>query len=199
MEMTMLPKIAGANRRWRWPLRFAVHAASRRWLLFALNAYYTPMLTRIRQMFSMPKLGLSDESRDFITKLAPSHIWLLAIGLRGTPAMPSELEAAFEMLDRHRIDVSAIGDDDSVYPFNYRRDDIQILPFFSSEERARAFRANCGFQTSLSYFQPYNLLTGFVATPENEMFELILDPRSPAERKLTRDERLLLRSLSTAV
>ena len=33
---------------------------------------------------------------------------------------------------------------------------------------------------------------------ENEMFELVLDPRSPAERALTRDERLLLRSLSAA-
>ena len=155
------------------------------------------MLTRIRQMFSKPNPTLSDESRAFITKLAPSHIWLLAIGLRGTPALPSNLEDAFLMLDAHRIDVSEIGDEDSIYPFNFNRDGIQILPFFTSEERARGFRADGGFQTDLSYFQPYSLLSGFVATPENEIFELVLDPRSPAERRLTKDERLLLRSLST--
>ena len=153
------------------------------------------MLTRIRQMFSKPTPGLSDESRAFITKLAPSHIWLLAIGLRGTPAVPSNLEDAFLMLDAHRIDVSEIGDDDSIYPFNFKRDGTQVLPFFTSEERAAAFRADSGV-TDLSYFQPYSLLSGFVATPENEIFELVLDPRSPAERRLTRDERLLLRSLS---
>jgi len=145
-------------------------------------------------MFSKPSPSLSDESREFITKLAPSHIWLLVIGLRGTPALPSKLEDAFLMLDAHRIDVSAIGDDDSVYPFNYKRDGAQILPFFNTEERARAFRS--GFRTDLSYFQPYSLLSGFVATPENEIFELVLDPDSPTERRLTKDERLLLRSLS---
>jgi hypothetical protein len=155
------------------------------------------MLTRIRQMFSKPNPTPSDESREFITKLAPSHIWLLAIGLRGTPAVPSNLEDAFLVLDAHRIDVSEIGDEDSIYPFNFNRDGIQMLPFFTSEERARAFRADSGFQTDLSYFQPYSLLSGFVATPENEIFELVLDPRSPAERRLTKDERLLLRSLST--
>lgn len=155
------------------------------------------MLSRIRQMFSKPQSSLSAESRDFITKLAPSHIWLLVIGLRGTPAVPSALEDAFLMLDAHRIDVSAIGDDDSVYPFNYKRyGGIQTLPFFTSEERARAFRADSGFQIELTYFQPYSLLAGFVATPENEMFELVLDPRSEAERIIRHDERLLLRSLS---
>jgi hypothetical protein len=155
------------------------------------------MFDRIRQMISKPKPSLSDESRDFITKLAPSHIWLLVIGLRGTPAVPSTFtEAAFEMLDAHRIDVSEIGDDDSVFPFNYGKDGIQTLPFFTSEERAKAFRDDSGFRTDLSYFQPYSLLAGFVATPENDMFNLVLDPRTPTERTLTRDERLLLRSLS---
>jgi hypothetical protein len=154
------------------------------------------MLSRIRQLFSKPQPNLSAESRDFITKLAPSHIWLLVIGLRGTPAVPSALEDVFLMLDAHRIDVSEIGDDDSVYTFNYKREGIQILPFFTSEERARAFRADSGFDTDLSYFQPFSLPAGFVATPENEMFELFLDPRSEAERRIGHDERLLLRSLS---
>src|SRR4051812_36504157 len=111
------------------------------------------MLSRIRQMFSKPQPNLSAESREFISKLAPSDIWLLVIGLRGTPALPSALEDAFLMLDAHRIDVSEIGDDDSVYPFNYKRDAIHILPFFSSEERARAFRADSGFRTDLNLFQ----------------------------------------------
>jgi hypothetical protein len=156
------------------------------------------MLSRIRQTFSKPQPHLSAESRNFITKLAPSHIWLLVIGLRGTPAMPSNQEDAYPMLDAHRIDVSEMTDDDSVFPFNYRREGIQILPFFTSKEGAVDFRAHSGLRADLSYYQPYGLLSGFVATPENDIFELILDPRSPAERKFTRDERLLLRSLSTA-
>jgi len=44
------------------------------------GGYRTSMLDRIRQMFSKPKL--SDEARDFITKLATSDIWILAVGLR---------------------------------------------------------------------------------------------------------------------
>jgi len=150
------------------------------------------MFDRIRQMISKPRPSLSDESRDFITRLATSHIWLLVIGLRGTPAVPSTwTEAAFETLDAHRIDVSSIGDDDSVFPFNYARDDGKhTLPFYTSEERARTFRTDSGLRADLSYFQPYNLLAGFVATPENDILELVLDPRSPGERTLTRDERL---------
>ena len=103
------------------------------------------------------------------------------------------------MVDAHRIDVSEIGDDDSVFPFNYMRDGIYTLPFFSTEERARAFRADSGFQIELTYFQPYSLLAGFVTSitsPKNEMFTLVLDARSPAERILTNDERLLLFSLT---
>ena len=72
------------------------------------------MLDRIRQMFSKPKPMLSDESRDFITKLARGDIWILAVGLRGTPAIPSVTDpAAFDIIAAHRIDVSEIGDDDS--------------------------------------------------------------------------------------
>jgi hypothetical protein len=124
------------------------------------------MLSRIRQTFSKPQPHLSAESRNFITKLAPSHIWLLVIGLRGTPAMPSNQEDAYPMLDAHRIDVSEMTDDDSVFPFNYRREGIQILPFFTSKEGAVDFRAHSGLRADLSYYQPYGLLSGFVATRE---------------------------------
>ena len=163
------------------------------------GGYRTSMLDRIRQMFSKPKPVISEEARDFVTRLATSDIWILAVGLRGTPAIPSLTDpAAFDIIAAHRIDVSAIGDDDSVFPFNYERDGRQMLPFFSSEDRARHFIADSGFPTDVTVFQPCSLLAGFVATPENEIFELVLDPRSPTERRLGRDERLLLRSLSTA-
>ena len=153
------------------------------------------MLDRIRQMFVRPKL--SDESRDFITRLATSDIWILAIGLRGTPPTPRGTDpAALEAIAAHRIDVSELGDDDSVFPFNYERDGRQVLPFFTSEERARHFASDSGFPTDVTVFQPFSLRAGFVATPEHDVFELVLDPRSPAERTLSRDERLLLRSLS---
>jgi hypothetical protein len=155
------------------------------------------MLDRIRQIFSRPQL--SDESRDFITKLANSRIWILAVGLRGTPAIPDSTDpTALEIIAAHRIDVWEIGDDDSVFPFNYERDGKQVLPFFSSEEGARRFASDSGFPTDVTVFQPYDLRAGFVATPENEVYELVLDPRSPAERTLTGHERLLLRSLSKA-
>jgi hypothetical protein len=159
------------------------------------------MLERIRHIFSKPKSILSDESRYFITKLAPSHIWLLVVGLRGTPSMPANSgDAAFEVIATHRIDVSEVGEDDSVWPFNYPRDGKRILPFFSSKDLAMAFGADSGFRTDLlTVFQPYSFLAGFVATPENDIFELVLDPRSPAERKITRHERLLLGSLSNPV
>jgi len=155
------------------------------------------MLDRIRKIFSKPKPNLSDEARGFITKLATSDIWILAVGIRGTPTMPSITDpAALEVIAAHRIDVSKIGDDDSVFPFNYESDGRQTLPFFSSEERARRFLADSGFSVDLTPFQPYRMLAGFVATRENEIFELILDPRSEAERRIGHDERLLLRSLS---
>lgn len=156
------------------------------------------MLERFKQMFSKPKPALSDEARDFITKLAAGNIWILAVGLRGTPAIPSITDpAAFDIIGAHRIDVSEIGDDDSVFPFNYERDGRQALPFFSSAERASQFATASGFPTDITIFQPYSLLAGFVSAPENDMFDLVFDARSPAERTLTRDERLLLRSLTT--
>ena len=155
------------------------------------------MFDRIRQIFSKPNPKQSDEAHHFITKLATSDIWILAVGLRGTPAIPSITDpAAFDIIAAHRIDVSEIGDDDSVFPFNYEREGKQTLPFFSSEEGARHFAADTGFPNDPTVFQPYNLLAGFVATPDNEMFELVLDPGSEAERRIGHDERLLLRSLS---
>ena len=157
------------------------------------------MFDRIRQIFSKPNPKQSDEAHHFITKLATSDIWILAVGLRGTPAIPSITDpAAFDIIAAHRIDVSEIGDDDSVFPFNYEREGRQALPFFSSEERARHFAAEKRFPTNPTVYQPYSLLAGFVATPENDIFDLVLDPCSPAERSLSRDERSLLRSLSTA-
>ncbi len=157
------------------------------------------MLDRIRQMFSKPKPTLSDESHAFITKLAAGDIWILAVGLRGVPAIPSPSDpAAFDIIADHRIDVSEIGDDDELFPFNYERAGRQALPFFSSSDRAQQFASTTGFPTDITVFQPYSLLAGFVSAPENDMFELVFDARSPAERTLTRNERLLLRSLTTA-
>jgi hypothetical protein len=156
------------------------------------------MLDRIRQVFSRPTPSLSDEARDLITKLVASDIWILAVGIRGTPAMPSITDpAAFEVIAAHRIDLSELGDHDSVFPFNYERDGRQVFPFFSSKERASHFLADSGFDTDLTFFQPYCMRAGFVATPDNDLFELVLDPRSGTEHKISHDERLLLRSLST--
>ena len=152
------------------------------------------MLGRIRQMFCRPTL--SGESRAFISRLEASPIWILAVGVRGTPAIPASTgPEALEVIAAHRVDVAELGDDDSVFPFNYEQDGKQVLPFFSSEALARRFAADSGFPTDVTVFQPYDLRAGFVATPENEVYELVLDPRSPSERRLTRGERLLLRSL----
>jgi hypothetical protein len=64
------------------------------------------MFDRIRQVFSKPKL--SDESRDFITKLAAGDIWILAVGLRCTPAIPSVTDpAAFDIIAAHRRETFA--------------------------------------------------------------------------------------------
>ncbi|HWQ90228.1 MAG TPA: hypothetical protein VN673_01060 [Clostridia bacterium] len=142
---------------------------------------------------------LSGEASEFIAKLAKDDIWILAVGLRGAPAITSVTDpAAFDVIAEHRIDVSDVGDDDSVFPFNYERNGRQALPFFSTEERAKQFATDTGFPTDVTVFQPYRLMSGFVATPENDMFELVLDAGSPTERILSRDERLLLRTLSTA-
>ena len=65
------------------------------------------MLDRLRRMFSKSRSGLSDEAREFITKLATSDIWILAVGLRGTPVIPSITDpAAFDIIAAHRINVS---------------------------------------------------------------------------------------------
>jgi len=161
------------------------------------------MLNRIRQMFSKPNPVLSDEAQKFVTSLATSDIWILAIGVRGTPAMPSitgpeSFPVALKTVTAYRKELSELGDDDSIFPFNYKRDGREALPFFSSEERAKHFLADSGFVSDLSVFQSYCLITGFVAAPENEKFDLVLDPRSPSERRIEDDEWLLLRSLSTA-
>jgi hypothetical protein len=161
------------------------------------------MFDRIRHMFSKPAPARSDEARDFITRLATSDIWILAIGVRGTPVMPNitdaaSVPAALKTLTDYRKELSELGDDDSVFPFNFKRDTRQILPFFSSEECAHQFLADSGFMSDLSVFQPYCLLAGFVAAPENDKFDLVLDLRCSSERKIEDDERLILRTLSTA-
>src|SRR4051794_26478365 len=116
------------------------------------------MLARIRLMFSKPKPTLSDESREFIEKLTPSFIWVLAIGIRGTPAIPTVYDSsAWDIIAAHRIELADVSDDDSVFPFNYRRDGPQTLPFFSSEKRAREFLAAKSWG-DISFFQPYRLL-----------------------------------------
>jgi hypothetical protein len=79
-----------------------------------------------------------------------------------------------------------------VFPFNYRQGGTQVMPFFSSEERARHYLAG----QKISVFEPYCLIAEFVALREQDDVELILDPLSPFERSITRDERLLLRRLT---
>jgi len=156
------------------------------------------MIARLFQMFSKPKSALTDEAREFITKLATSKIWILAVGLRGNPAILSMTDpAALDIVAAHRIDVTKIGVDDSVFPFNYQRDGKHTLPFFTSKERAKQFATELGLAADVAVFQPYGIKAGFVGSPENDIFELVLDPGSPAERALTSDERLLLRRVST--
>ena len=155
------------------------------------------MLQRLRQLFSRPGRNLPAEARELIASLANSDIWILAIGLRGTPATPTSLNdpTAIDILAAHCKELSELGDDDSVFPFNFDRGGTQVLPFFSSEDRAREFLAR-GSVGDISVFQPYRLLAGFVATPQNDVFELVLDPESPAERTIGKEERLLLRKLA---
>jgi hypothetical protein len=156
------------------------------------------MLKRFRQLFSRPGRGLSDESRGFVTSLAEREIWILAIGLRGTPAIPFPSltdPAAIETVAAHRKDLVEVGDDDSVFPFNYEREGAQVLPFFSTEDRAKHFLAHAGLG-DISVFQPYRLMAGFVAVPENDVFALVLDPCSAGERTIAREERLFLRQIA---
>ena len=155
------------------------------------------MLQRLRELLSSPGRHLSPESREFIASLANSDIWVLAIGLHGAPAAPASLcdPGAIDILAAHRKDLADLGDDDSVFPFNFDRGGTQVLPFFSSEDRATAFVAS-GPLGDISVFQPYRLLAGFVTTPQNDVFELVLDPGTPAERMIGREERRLLRKLA---
>jgi hypothetical protein len=125
---------------------------------------------------------LSEEAREFIAKLAKDNIWILAVGLRGIPAIASVTDAAaFDIIAEDRMDVSGFGDDDSVFPFNYERNGRQVLPFFSTEERAVQFATAAGFP--MDVFQPYELMSGFVGTPENDMFELELDRSGISSRE----------------
>jgi hypothetical protein len=154
------------------------------------------MFNRLSQFFAKSKL--SDEERTFITQLSTSRIWILAVGLRGAPALTSDLNDPenFNIIAAHRIDVSEISDEDSVFPFNYYAEDRQILPFFTTVERAKEFAAKTFPPKHLDIFQPYDLLAGFVATPDNDTFRLVLDAGSPAERIISHEQRMLLRSLT---
>jgi hypothetical protein len=155
------------------------------------------MWNQLRNMFSRRRPELSDEARAFITKLAASNIWILAIGLNGIPDIPQgNSSAALEALEPHLKPLAEVGDDDSVFPFNYGEGTTQVMPFFSSEERARHYLGDTGLGVDISLFQPYCLIAEFVALPAQDDVELIFDPRTPFERRITRDERLLLRRLT---
>lgn len=154
------------------------------------------MLNPFHKLFSTEKPpSLTEESRAFIEKLAPSAIWILAVGIRGTPKMPGTSgPEAREVVAAHRIELAEVGSKDSIFPFNYREDGRQILPFFSSEDNARAFltakKSNVG-----SFFKPHRLLAGFVAA--SEKFDPILDPGLPSERRLLPEEKALLRKITS--
>jgi hypothetical protein len=152
---------------------------------------------KIRQAFSSADADLSDEARAFIESIATSQIWILAVGLRGTPAIPRIFDdSAMMAITDHRIDVSEMGDDDSVFPFNYGEGEKQVLPFFTTEARAKDFATSKGASVA-QVFQPCPMLAGFVTSPENDDFDLILDPGT-SERRITSEERRLLRRLSVA-
>jgi len=156
------------------------------------------MLDRLRKIFSKGKPELPAEAHDFITKLAASDIWILAIGISGTPHIPPLNDpAALDMIAAHRKELVNLSDDDSVFPFNFQRRGTQFLPFFTSEERAKYFLANSGLG-DISIFHPYCLVAGFVTSPENDIFELLLDPCSSSERKIDPQERALLGLLTNA-
>jgi hypothetical protein len=155
------------------------------------------MFSRLSQLLTKSKL--SEEERTFITQLSSTRIWILSVGLRGTPALSSDLNDPENLstIAAHRINASEVTEEDSVFPYNYYADDRQILPFFTTEERAKEFAAKTFRPDELGIFQPCDLLAGFVATPENEAFRLVLDPGSPAERIISHDQRMLLRSLTS--
>jgi len=150
-------------------------------------------------MLSKPKPVLSNEAREFIAKLAASRIWVLAVGIRGCPQIPDPADpSALEIVAAHRIDVSEIGEEDSLFPLNYARDQKRAMPFFSSKERATQFIASMETGAGVAVFQPVRLKAGFLGSPECAAFELIFDPGSTDERTLTEDERLLLRKVSAS-
>lgn len=153
------------------------------------------MLNLIRQLLLKP--AVSPQQRAFITELANSEIWILAIGLRGIPAIPSIYDpAALDMIAAHKIDVAELGDDDSVFPFNYTSASKQVLPFFKSEAHAIEFSNSGCFDVDITIFQPCDLMAGFVGAPENDVFELVYQAGFPEERALSQDEKRLLRSLA---
>jgi len=153
------------------------------------------MLNPFHKLFSSEKpASLTEESRAFIEKLAPSPIWILAVGIRGTPHLPSNTgPEARGVVAKRRIDLVEVGSKDSVFPFNYREDGRQMLPFFSSEENARAFLATKKSNVG-AFFKPHRLLAGFVTA--SEKFDPILDPGLPSERRLLPEERALLRKIT---
>ena len=155
------------------------------------------MFSRLSQFLTKSKL--SEEERSFITQLSSARIWILAVGLRGTPRLSSDLNDPenLSIIAAHRIKASDVSEEDSVFSYNYYADDRQILPFFTTEDRAKEFAAKTFRPDELDIFQPCDLLAGFVATPENETFRLVLDPGSAAERIISHDQRMLLRSLTS--
>ena len=157
------------------------------------------MLDHLRKLFSPQKPALSEESHAFIENLAPSFIWILAIGIRGTPRIHAmQNSTKRDIVADHRIELADIGDYDSVVPFNFRQDGLQVLPFFSSENCAREFLATKPLLGDTSFFQPYRLRAGFVTAPGNEKFNLVLDAGLPSERRLLPAEKEFLRAITTA-
>ena len=153
------------------------------------------IFSRILGAFAKPGANLSEESRTFIASIANAEIWILAIGVRGTPTLPRNLDAVLEVVADHRIDVSEIGESDSVVPFNYEEAGRQLLPFFTTEERAKSYITT--INSSLSgIFQPYPMLAGFVTDPGQGDCDPILDPKSPGERRLSPEECRLMRALA---
>ena len=59
------------------------------------------MFDRILQLFTKRKL--SNDAREFITKLADTNIWILGVGLRGVPAITGLTDqAALEVIAANR-------------------------------------------------------------------------------------------------
>jgi hypothetical protein len=158
------------------------------------------MFNQLRKIFSATNpAAMTDESRAFIEKLAPSYIWILAFGVRGTPSFRAlDRESRLDGLAAHRIDLADVGENDSVVPFNYKHGGRQILPFFSSEEFARQYLAAKQLLGDTQVFQPFRLRAGYVTAPGNEKFDPVLDDGLPSERRLQANEKELLRKITSA-